>query len=568
MDDNTAPPDEEDHRQRPTRSDGSGGRVGYHRLRDDSILYRELVNTIQDAVVVTDTDRQIIDCNRAFTDRFGYALDEIAGRRIDALYADTDGSDTVTEGVIAHADDPTVTRTITYETRGGATFPGETDVVCPRDDTGEVVAFVGLIREVSERTEHKRDCEKTVEFLQSLYDVATDKTADTDQKITRLLELGSKNLDLPDGYLTRIELATPDGTHGTQRVIEASGDYALLQPGSACPLADSYCRKTIAANGLMEVYNAVEAGWEGDPAYERFDLGCYIGTTVTVGGELYGTVFFAEVSPREEPFSDAERTFVRLMSQLVERELEQDQARRELEQQNERLQEFASIVSHDLRNPLNVAQGRLELAREECDNEHLERVAGAHQRMVDLIDDLLTLARDGEDAVDQESVHLGDCCEAWWRNVETADAELVTDVDRRISADRRRLQQLLENLYRNAVEHSSTGNRTESGDSVEHGSTSSRTESDDSVEHGGDDVTVTVGTVDDGFYIEDDGSGIPETEREEVFETGYSTSETGTGFGLSIVEQVVEAHGWDVRVTDGSEGGARFEITGVQFAAE
>ena len=165
----------------------------------------------------------------------------------------------------------------------------------------------------------------------------------------------------------------------------------------------------------------------------------------------------------------------------------------------------------------------------------------------------------------------------------TAGAELVTDTDRRISADRRQLQQLLENLYRNSVEHGSTGNRAESDDSVEHGSTSSRTESDDSVEHGstgnraesddsvehgGDDVTVTVGTVDDGFYVEDDGTGIPEAERDEVFGAGYSTSESGTGFGLSIVEQVVEAHGWEVRVTDGAEGGARFEVTGVRFAAE
>ena len=553
MTDNTALPDEENHRQSPIRSDGSGGRARYHQLRDDSVLYQELVSTVRDALVVTDTDRRIIDCNRAFTDRFGYTLDDVAGRRIDALYTDAGGSDTVAEELIAHADDPTVTRTVTYETCDGAAIPGETDVVRLRDDTGETIAFVRLIRAVSERSEPERDRERTVECLRILYDVATDRTADAEQKIARVLEFGSENLDLPDGYLTGIELANPDSTDGSQRVIEASGDYALLQPGNACPLTESYCRKTITTDGLMEVSNAAEAGWEGDPAYERFDLGCYIGTTVTVDGELYGTVFFAERSPREEPFNDAERTFVRLTSQLVECELERDRARRELEQQNKRLQEFASITSHDLRNPLSVAQGRLELAREECDNEHLESVARAHGRMADLIDDLLTLARDGEDAVDPEPIDLDDCCEAWWQNVETAGAELVTDTDRRISADRRQLQQLLENLYRNSVEHGSTGNRAES---------------DDSVEHGGDDVTVTVGTVDDGFYVEDDGTGIPEAERDEVFGAGYSTSESGTGFGLSIVEQVVEAHGWEVRVTDGAEGGARFEVTGVRFAAE
>jgi len=73
-----------------------------------------------------------------------------------------------------------------------------------------------------------------------------------------------------------------------------------------------------------------------------------------------------------------------------------------LRRKNERLEEFASIVSHDLRNPLNVAQGRLELAREEHDSEHLEVVANAHGRMATLIDDLLTLARDGEGVEETE----------------------------------------------------------------------------------------------------------------------------------------------------------------------
>ena len=76
-------------------------------------------------------------------------------------------------------------------------------------------------------------------------------------------------------------------------------------------------------------------------------------------------------------------------------------------------------------------------------------------------------------------------------------------------------------------------------------------------------MTVTVGDLPDGFYIEDDGPGIPQADREEVFAAGYSTASAGTGFGLSIVNRVAQAHGWDVRVTDGSDGGARFEITGV-----
>ena len=210
----------------------------------------------------------------------------------------------------------------------------------------------------------------------------------------------------------------------------------------------------------------------------------------------------------------------------------------ELTNQNDRLEEFASIVSHDLRNPLNVAEGRLELAQTECDSEHLDNVQQAHGRMWALIDDLLTLARDGESELDSEPVALKPLVEGCWTNIQTDAATLIIDTEQTFQGSKRRLKQLFENLMRNAIEH------------------------------GGEDVTVMVGAMDDGFYVEDDGSGIPAGDRDDIFETGYSTNEGGTGFGLSIVKQVAEAHNWKIKITDRTAGGARFEITGVGVVAE
>jgi len=207
---------------------------------------------------------------------------------------------------------------------------------------------------------------------------------------------------------------------------------------------------------------------------------------------------------------------------------------RELQRERDRLEEFASLVSHDLRNPLRVAKGQAELAGETCDTKHLEETVAALDRMDRLIDDLLTLARNGERIGELEPVDLADVVERCRTSVVTDDATIQTELDGGIVADRSRLRQLIENLLRNAVEHA------------------------------GEEVTITVGELDEGFFVEDDGTGIPEEEHEVVFEAGYSTSDGGTGFGLSIVRQVADSHGWDVSVGDGETGGARFEVTGVE----
>ena len=211
---------------------------------------------------------------------------------------------------------------------------------------------------------------------------------------------------------------------------------------------------------------------------------------------------------------------------------------RELRRKNERLEEFASMVSHDLRNPLNVASGHLELARDADPgddlHEHLDGVRRAHERMDRLIEDLLTLAREGRVTEDLESVALAAFAEQCWQNVDTRNATLRTETDAVVLAAERRLPQLFENLFRNAVEY------------------------------GGGTVTVTVGSLPDGFYVEDDGPGIPAADRDRVFESGFSTSTEGNGYGLSIVEDIVDEHGWTVRVTTGEAGGARFELSGVE----
>jgi signal transduction histidine kinase len=150
-------------------------------------------------------------------------------------------------------------------------------------------------------------------------------------------------------------------------------------------------------------------------------------------------------------------------------------------------------------------------------------------------------------------VALADVASQAWAHVDTAEATLETESDTTIVADEGRLRQVFENLFRNAVEHA-----TPSAGMADGGGT----------ERARPGVTVRVGATDDGFYVADDGPGIPESERDAVFEAGHTDAEDGTGFGLAIVAEIAQAHGWSVQVTDSWAGGARFEFSGVERARE
>ena len=209
---------------------------------------------------------------------------------------------------------------------------------------------------------------------------------------------------------------------------------------------------------------------------------------------------------------------------------------RQLRNQNEQLDEFASVVSHDLRNPLNVAQGRAELLAHDCESEHLGPIVESLDRMDEIISDTLTLARQGQAVSSPEPIELVNLVGACWKNVRTDQATIEIVDEETISGDRSRLQHVFENLFRNAVEH------------------------------GGADVTVRVGQIDDhGIYVEDTGPGIPENARESVFDPGHTSASDGTGFGLTIVKRIAEAHGWEVAVVSETDGGARFEFTDIDI---
>ncbi|MEZ3117218.1 ATP-binding protein [Halobaculum sp. MBLA0147] len=241
---------------------------------------------------------------------------------------------------------------------------------------------------------------------------------------------------------------------------------------------------------------------------------------------------------RPGAFDATDRELAETLAQYTENALDLLESRKDLKYQNNRLEKFASVVSHDLRNPLNVASGRIELAQRECGSDHLAAAEEAINRSQQLIDDLLTLTNSESDH-SESTVFLETIAKQVWTTIDGPEAILDIQTGVNVTATESRLRQLIANLFGNAVKH------------------------------GGPAVTVTVETVrsDDkpvGFAVTDDGSGLQTDEYDHVFDHGYTTADSGTGLGLAIVSDVASEHGWEVSMMESAAGGVRVEVTGVE----
>lgn len=208
-----------------------------------------------------------------------------------------------------------------------------------------------------------------------------------------------------------------------------------------------------------------------------------------------------------------------------------------LRERTAELEEFAAVLSHDLRNPLTVAEGYLDLALAEHDTDDLRQVEAALDRMRQLVDDTSTRARYGRVDGATQVLPFGDVMRAAWDAVPTGDASLVLpERSWRIRADDSRLRQLVENLVRNAVEHA------------------------------GHPPTVHIGVLPagGGFYLEDDGPGLPDAAAARFEAPHRMQHAPGSGYGLRIVAQIADEHGWGRRAGDVDGGGARFEFHGAR----
>lgn len=368
---------------------------------------------------------------------------------------------------------------------------------------------------------------QNAELIHSLQEATTALSAatTTDEVCRRAVGIANDVLDIP---LTGIWLYDEDDGGLVPEAVAESETDALdsaptYRPGNSLSW-------TAFESGRVERYDDVSR------VPERHNMDTDVRSEIIVplgdsGVMNFGTTEPARFGPLEETVAELLGTATEAALVRADREEALREQRRQLERQNDRLEEFSSVVSHDLRSPLSVARGRIELAYDDDAEPHLEAASAAIDDMESLIDDLLALAKQGETVGDTERTSIATIAKAAWRHVDTDDATLVTD-DFELDADPDRLRQLLENLFGNAAMHA------------------------------GPDPEIRIGPLagGTGFFVEDNGVGIDSAVHDRIFEVGFTDHDEGTGFGLSIVRQIADAHGWSVEVTTETNAGARFEF--------
>ncbi|MFC4439102.1 MULTISPECIES: MEDS domain-containing protein [Natrialbaceae] len=422
----------------------------------------------------------------------------------------------------------------------------------PREDgfSDDERAFLQLMGQwVQYELEHHR----REQDQQTLYEIAANTDRTFDEKLQALFELGCERFDLELGGLARIEPETD-----LFEVESISGEHEHLEQGAQVDLSETYCRVLTADGETAGITNPTENGFDDIRAFEEFGVNAYLGTRIGFQDETDRTLFFVASEPRDASFSEAERTFLHLMGQWLQYELEYRQRERtlretvdQLQQSNDRLKQFAYAASHDLQEPLRMISSYLQLLEsqygDELDEDAMEyidfAVDGA-DRMRAMVDDLLAYSRveqsDGElQPIDCETV-LERVTSDLQVQIEESDAEIVADSLPTVRGNREQLEQLFSNLLSNAIKYS--------GDDTPHVEITARRRSDRWL-----------------FSVADDGIGIEREKTEKIFEVfkrlHHDDEYPGTGIGLSLCQEIVENHGGDIWVDSEPDAGSTFFFT-------
>lgn len=386
---------------------------------------------------------------------------------------------------------------------------------------------------VSDKVNQHFDIEEKLreeKVLSELYQISSSELV-YKERVSKTLEVGKTYFNLDLGIVSKIS--------GKEYVVKFISENPAVQEDHVFELGSTYCSHIFGKPGVASWDNAGDSEIAAHPCYQGFKLNTYIGTTIFVNNEPYGTINFTSEPKRGKPFTEREKYFVKLMAQFVANEVSSQIAREEkeelinrLKESNERLEDFTYIASHDLKTPIrgihHYAQFLEEDFKNELPEEAKEMIQGIRKltsRMDHLVNDVLSFSKAQKVDLEIEIFSLKDVLKYVKSDLE-GQPDISIDITfsaemPKLRADKVGIKEAVVNFITNAHKYNDSKDKS---------------------------INFKFDKESSKLFISDNGVGIADKDRDTVFAFfkrvhGKNEYGGGTGAGLAIVKKILERQG-------------------------
>ena len=479
-------------------------------LRRSQQLLEKTFESLDDSVLVTDLkDRTVLACNPALTRDFGYSKEYVTGRNTKFLHVNRGAYEEFGRRLVAALDTEGVFRTeFRMRRKDGSIFPTEHIVTDLVDDSGERIAVVGVIRDITARKNAEAALVESERKFHAIFESALDTIviADSHGRFKDVNPVASSLF----------------GLQGEELIGRSIREF------SASDFNFDRAWGVFLKKGLAR----------GELRITRTD----------------GTVRDVEYCAVSEFYPEHHLAVLRDITgrKRAEGELKSYAAR--LEQSNEALQEFASIASHDMKEPLrkvfafgNILRQKYRDSLGQTGGDYLNRMLDATRRMQILLTSLFEYSKVTMNPEPFREIDLNGIIREVLSDLEIRMIKVGGEVQAGdlpvIAADPAQMRQLFQNLIGNALKFHKPAEKpmvrirsiSETGTGCQ-------------------------------IIVEDNGIGFEEQHIEKIFAPfqrlhGRSSQYEGTGMGLAICRKIVERHGGSITARSTPGQGATFIIT-------